>query len=381
MKTGNFRSFLAFSIIGTVSLMPLLVLPAMVGVLVDNAAMSDSSAGLSASANFLAGATVGLVLALRLHHVDLRRLSTFALAFAVLADIASAYTAGESPYFFAARIAAGLMLGAAYVASVAAFARLDDYERGFGLFVTLQFTVSGLGLYVVPVFADELGARGLFLLFAVADGLALSLVRFLPSDVVVEQGRDRGKPEFAVLLKCSAILAVIGFTVFEAANNAQFAFVERFGVSLDISDHQIGVSLLIASLIGIPGAFSIVLFGGRFGTLAPLLFGIGVGIAGLAILINAQSYGWYLLGSCFMGFSWAFCLPFIQSLLAAIDRKGSAIAAGSSLSTFGSAMGPGIAALIVVGGNYTDVFLFAIALFVLAVTLFAFADKMRKQSR
>jgi len=381
MKIQNFVAFFAFSIIGTVTLMPLLVLPAMVGVLVDNAAMSESSAGFSASANFMASAVVGLILSVRMHHLNIRKLSTIVFSIAVLADVMSAFTAGDSVYFFTARIAAGLMLGAAYAACVAAFARVDGYERGFGLFVTIQFIVSGIGLYVVPVYADALGAKGLFLLFAAADIIALLLSRFLPSEVVATGGHKSRQSEFAVLLKYSALLAIVGFAIFEAANNAQFAFVERFGVALGITDHEIGVSLLVASLVGIPGAFCIVLFGSRFGTLQPLIFGISIGIVGMIVLINASSYAGYFFGSCCMGFSWAFCLPFIQSLLAAIDRNGSAIAAGSSFSTLGSAAGPGLAAVIVVGGRYSSVFIFSIALFLLTVTLFVLADKMRRQNR
>jgi predicted MFS family arabinose efflux permease len=380
MGIARFRSFLAFSVIGSATLMPLLVLPAMIGVLVDNAGMSDSSAGFSASANFLASAVIGLILAVRIHHVDLRKLCRIVLLVAIAADVASAFTAGDSTVFFATRIGAGLALGAAYVASVAAFARQDDYERGFGIFVTLQFVISGVGLYIIPVYADALGAKGLFLLFAALDFIAFSLVGCMPSGVVATKEKD-GPSEFAMLLKYSAILAILGFTMFEAANNAQFAFIERFGVALSISDHQIGMALLVGSLIGIPGAFCIVLVGGRFGTLSPLLLGISIGVIGMIALFFAKDYGAYLFGSCCMGFSWAFSLPFIQSLLATIDRKGSAIAAGSSFATFGSALGPGIASVIVIGGKYTHVFLFSIMLFVVAITFFVCADHMRKQSR
>ncbi|HNP62356.1 MAG TPA: MFS transporter [Woeseiaceae bacterium] len=381
MRIPNFGPFLAFSIIGTVTLLPLLVLPAMVGVLVDNAAMTDSSAGFSASAHFLAGATAGLSLAVRIHHLNLRRLSRLALIGAIAADIASAFTVGDSIFFFASRIAAGLALGSAYVASVAAFARYDDYERGYGLFVTLQFVVSGLGLYIVPVFADELGGKGLFLAFAAADTLALFLVSYLPMSSGSAAKQETGESEFAVLLKYSALLAILGFAVFEAANNAQFAFIERFGVSLTISDHKIGMALLIASLIGIPGAFIVVLVGGRFGTLLPLIFGIAIALTGLVVLINADRYIAYLIGGCCMGFSWAFCLPFIQSLLATIDRQGSAIAAGSAFATVGSAAGPGLASIVVVGGRYVDVFLLSVGLFTISVVLFVMADKTRKQHR
>lgn len=372
---------MAFSIIGTVSLMPLLVLPAMIGVLVDNADMSDSSAGWSASAHFLASAGIGLMMSVRVHHLNLRRVATFALAVAVVADLISAFTAGDAMAFFAARILAGLMLGVAYVASVSSFARFDEYERGFGLFVTLQFIISGFGLYVVPVYADEMGAAGLFSCFALLDCLALLFVQFLPTAKAAESAKDGSGTELRTLLTVSAMLAIFGFAVFEAANNAQFTYIERFGVALGISDQSVGLSLMIASLVGIPGAFSIVIFGQRFGTLAPLALGIAIAFGGLIILLNAQSYGAYLVGGCCMGFSWAFCLPFIQSLLAEIDRKGSAIAAGTSFSTLGSAMGPGMAAIVVAGGRYANVFLLSMGLFIVTLAAFYYADRARISGR
>ena len=378
MTISHLRHFAAFSIIGTVTLMPLLVLPAMIGVLVDNAGMSDSSAGWSASAHFLAAAAIGLLMALRVHHMNLRQAATAALAIAVVADIASAFSAGPTAIFFAARILAGLALGVAYVAAVSAFARFEDFERGFGLYVTLQFAVSGMGLYVVPVYADVMGAAGLFSGFAVLDGLALLQARALPAEEASEMPEKEPGSEMKILVTAAAIFAIFGFAVFEAANNAQFTYIERFGVAIDISDQRVGVALLIASLIGIPGAFSIVIVGQRFGTLGPLILGIVIALVGLVVLLTADGYAAYLLGGCCMGFSWAFSLPFIQSLLAGIDRKGSAIAAGTSFSSVGSAAGPGIAALVVTGGNYGNVFLLSIGLFVVALLAFLCADRARR---
>lgn len=377
MAIPHLKRFGAFSIIGTVTLMPLLVLPAMIGVLVDNAGMSEQWAGWSASANFMASAVVGLFMALRVHHLDLRRLSTWALTFAIVADLASGLTAGSTMVFFAARIVAGIMLGVTYVAAVSSFARYDGFERGFGLYVTLQFTVSGLGLYVVPVYADQMGAMGLFGAFAVLDLLALGFTRFLPSERAAVGADSESRNELKILLGLTAIMAILGFAAFEAANNAQFTYIERFGVFLGVSDHQIGFSLLIASLIGIPGAFSIVVIGHRFGTRGPLAFGIAIAMSGLTILLFANTYVAYFIGSCCMGFSWAFCLPFIQSFLATIDRKGSAIAAGTSLSTLGSAIGPGLAAVVVADNAYGNVFMLSIGLFVVTLLLFIAAAKFK----
>ena len=377
MRIENFSRFTMFSVIGSVTLMPLLVLPAMIGVLVDQANMSESLAGWSASLNFLGAAAIGLLISLRIHHLNLRQIGTLALALAAVADVASAFMAGPTIAFLVVRTIAGVMLGAAYVAAISSFARYDGYERGFGIFVTLQFSISGLGLYLVPVFSDELGARGLFVVFAMLDILALFLARHLPDEIAAIKEHRESKSELRVLFTLAAILAIVGFSLFEAANNVQFTYIERFGVSLDISEHQIGIALLVASLIGIPGAFTIVVIGHRFGTIAPLTLGITIAVSGLSILLGTETYFWYFIGGCFMGFSWAYCLPYIQSLLASLDRNGSAIAAGTSFSTLGSAIGPGFAAVVVGGGNYGNVFTLSIALFVITFVCFFYASRHR----
>ena len=371
----NTYRFVVFSVIGSITLMPLLVLPAMVGILVDTGSMSDSSAGWGAALGSFAAAIVGFALSLKIHGADLRKAARISLSLGILADLASAFAVGDNAGFFAARIFSGFGLGAAYVAALSAFSREDDYDRGFGIFVTLQFIVSGVGLYLIPVYSDVLQAKGLFLMFAFLNTIALCLTGFLPSDKDTTQTTSTSLSEIRILLTRAAMLAVLGYMVFEAANNAQFAYVERFGVDLSLSHNEIGVSLLIASLVGIPGAFSIVLMGQRFGTVGPLALGIGLSCLGLFVLINSSTYSGYFFGSCLLGFAWAFSLPFIQTLLASIDRQGSVIAAGSSLATFGSALGPAAAAEVVRGGNYVGVFVLSICFFVAAIVIFSLAAR------
>jgi predicted MFS family arabinose efflux permease len=269
--------------------------------------------------------------------------------------------------------------GATYVAAVSAFARFGNYEQGYGVFITLQFIVSGLGLYILPVFSSSLGVTGMYLSFVGFDLLALLLARYLPGKAEIDAADAERPSELGVLFAAATILAMLGFGLFEAANTAQFTYIERAGVALDLSAQQVGVALLIASLIGIPGAFAIVFVGQRFGIVGPLTLGIGLAVVGLLILIGTETFGWYLGASCFVGFSWAFCLPYIQTLLAEIDPNGSAIAGGSATSTVGGALGPGLAALVVGGGDYDRVFLLSIGVFAIAtVALVISGWKTRK---
>jgi MFS family permease len=224
MRIQNLREFSLLSAAGTVSLMPLLVLPAMIGVLVDESALSERFAGLSASVNFAGGALVSMLMALRMHRIDLRRAAAAALLLAAGMDAVSAFSTGSETLFLLARFAAGVGTGAAYTCISAAFARYADLDRGYGLFVTLQFIVSGIGLYLLPVHASRLGTEGMFLSIAALEVLALALVWYLPGRAVLASPERVGRSERAVLLAPATLFAVASFGLFEAANTAQFTY-------------------------------------------------------------------------------------------------------------------------------------------------------------
>jgi MFS family permease len=364
-----------YSLAGCISLMSLLVLPAMVGVLVDESPFTEEQAGLAASIGFFGAAAVAFFMAFRMHRLDLRRTAMLAFLLAALGDASSGFIVNHPALFMFIRFMTGVAGGAAYTAIVAAFAREKHVDRGYGIFITLQFIVSGLGLYLVPVYSPWLSVTGLYLIFAALDLAGSALCHWLPGRAKLASAGKALRSELSVLLAKATLLGALGFALFEAANTAQFTYVERYGVALQLSDHQVGLAMMIGSMAGIPGAFTIVLTGSRFGRSGPLTLGIVIAMIGLWVMISAGEFSAYLAGSVLLGFSWAFCLPFIQGLLAALDRHGSAVAAGSASSTIGGAMGPGLAALIVSNENYHGVFYFAMVLFLLALGSFMFSSR------
>jgi predicted MFS family arabinose efflux permease len=367
--------FNIYSLAGCVSLLSLLVLPAMVGVLVDESPLTESQAGLAASIGFFGAAGIAFYMTFRMHSLDLRKTAMLSFALAAVGDWISSFVVDSPALFMFARFLTGVAAGAAYTAIMAAFARERHVDRGYGIFITLQFIVSGLGLYLVPVYSSSMSVSGMFLAFAAMDLAALVLCHWLPGKARRPSSGKPGKNELSVLLAKSTLFGALGFALFEAANTAQFTYVERYGVSMQLSDHQVGLALMIGSLAGIPGAFAIVLTGSRFGRKGPLTIGMSIAVAGLWMLISAGDFSSFMTGSVLMGFSWAFCLPYIQGMLAALDRNGSAVAAGSASSTIGGAMGPGLAALIVSNENYHAIFYFAMVLFLLALGSFFFTSK------
>ena len=379
-KIPNLRIFFALSFIAVMSIYPVLTLPVMIGILMDHAGMSSFSAGWLTAVGTLSTASAGFIMSIKMDNKNLQKLSRFTLIIAIFTDLLSAFTAGATIIFFLVRVIWGLAMGVAHASSVSSIAHYDNFKQGFGIYVGLQFIVSGIGLYIIPVYADIIGVTGFFIGFAVLDFVALIFTKYLGSDYNEPVKTNKNNTSLGVMISVPAIMAIIGFTVFEAANTAQFSYIERFGVISNLTEHQIGIALLVGSLLGIPGAFSIFILGDKFGLVRPLIFGFLLSISALTMLLLSTNYIIYFITSCMLGFSWSFCMPFIESLLAKIDRKGRVVAAGSSISFFGSAFGPGMAAIVVSGDIYTNSFILSICLFSITLLIFLILGKQIKET-
>jgi predicted MFS family arabinose efflux permease len=92
-----------------------------------------------------------------------------------------------------------------------------------------------------------------------------------------------------------------------------------------------------------------------------------------------KTYITYALRMCLIGFGWSIALPYIQSHLASIDKKGSALAAGNSFATIGAAVGAAIgASLIGQTSNYNMLLQVSILIYIFAVLLIITSIGIRK---
>ncbi len=373
----NIRTVL-LAVLGTVALIPLLLLPVIVGGLIDGAGMSESSAGWTASFGSFGGALAAIVLAMRIHHLDLRRLATVGLLVLIISDLFSALV-GRIPLaaYISLRFIAGVGGGAIYAAVMSAFAGHAAPERSYGLFVLMQFLLSSMGMSALPFVLPQIGISGFFVLLALVDMLVLGLVGLLPGGHATGQGVAQPKLEVEVILSRAALLCLFGIGLFEAANFAHFTYAERIGVSFALDTAQIAMVLGFATLTGVPGAFAVVLLGSRFGVLGPISASLVVMSAALLLLIFAEGFTVYLSAMCILGLAWAFGLPYFQAFAAELDPRGSVVTACGFATAFGAAAGPGAAAMVVDEGQYPRVLWLAIVVYVGVIALMVAATRSR----
>jgi hypothetical protein len=162
------------------------------------------------------------------------------------------------------------------------------------------------------------------------------------------------------------IAGLAALCFFEASNTGTDAFIERIAVFAGLSDAEIGTALGTASLMGVPGAFAILYLGSRFGHAKPVLIGIVIGAISLAGIKRADSYTGYIVWASIHSVTWAFTLPYIQSLLADMDPGGAVVTAGGMASGAGGGLGPAATAMMVSAQDYSGVLIVGLTAYLFA---------------
>ena len=370
MRKDNLRRTVLLSFLGAISLMPLLVLPVMVGSFVDHLSLSDSQAGYVASAGFLGGALAAIFISLRIHHVDLRLMAYSGLGLMVLADGGS-IVAQHMPFwmFVSLRFLSGIGGAAAYASVMGSFAGWREPDRAYGLFMAIQFAFSAAGLYGLPWILPDTGVAGILVLFTVLDILALFLVARLPAGTERPGAGLKATVEWRVILASTSLLCLLAIGLFEAANMAHFTYADRIGVSFGLEGEQIGLVLGIATMLGIPAGFGVYIVGSRFGRFRPILAAVLIQVAGLILLKSGESQTSYVIAMCMLAPCWGFALPYFQAIEANIDPGGSVVVAGGFATSFGGFIGPAIAASLVSAGYYGQMIITAGATLFVVIAL------------
>jgi hypothetical protein len=356
------------AVLGCIAIIPLLIAPNITGIMVDHGGMTPGQAGLIPGYSALGAVTMALVCALFMHHLPLQKLAAAGLLLAAATNAASAYSYQQHEVFYLLRTLNGFGDGAIYAAVMSSYAREQNSERCYGLFMMLQFGLSAIAMYTLPTSFPELNAEQLYLGICAFNLGAFPLIRLLPQKAALAEGISIRASEWRLLITVPALAGLGALCFFETSNTASSAYVERIAVMAGLSDGEIGSALGISSMLAVPGAFMILWLGSRFGHARPVLAGIAIGGCALWALLQANSYYSYLLAISTLSITWAFTLPYVQSVLADQDRGGAVVAAGGIASGAGGGMGPAMASTLVTANDYSGVLLVGFTGYALSAT-------------
>jgi len=268
---------------------------------------------------------------------------------AVAAGVASSWTDSYSA-LVVCRVMLGIGGALVGAAGTAAAASASNPERVFGLITIGSSVVLACEPALLELWA--LGPHGLTGgFYAIAAATAL----MMPVLIWLDPGRpsqpETGSNPWSAILRAPnraiAVAAMIAMFIYETGQGGIWTYIAELGQRSDLEGQLFGNVLSAAQLLGLSGSFLAIWIGDRWGTMGPLVIGIGVNAAasvGLGLCENPYAYvGLIVLRIA----SYYFIIPYVLGLMAKLDNLGRWAVAVDAAWWLGDAAGPPLAGMIV----------------------------------
>ena len=277
----------------------IILMPLIVGGLVDSYGFSEQQAGVIAT-----GEGIGLVLGLLTAALWVRSV-TWRLALLVGLTTYAALNFG-SPLvdghagILVLRFLSGFVGGGVFAIVVAALGDNREPDRAFGIAQAVQGLVMGALFAWAPSLMSESGINSLFYLMAI---LALTTMIFVPQfprrgvvDAAPVPADSAGDlPSSAPIL---LYLGLFGGFAYYLAVFGFWGFIERMGIRAGLEESTIGYALGISQLAAICGALLAAGAAQRFGRFLPLLIALVGQLWVLWVLVGQFSAWAFYAGAC-----------------------------------------------------------------------------------
>lgn len=274
------------------------------------------------------------------------------------------------------RFIGGLGAGMAMAVVMAVIGRAEKPDKAFSLWVLSQVLFKVCGIFIISRLLIPFGMMGFFVPLLLLCVLSLFLVKYLPDGVDTKTG-DRPTINWSI----APILALIGVFMFYIAISAIWANFERIGVWSGFEGKTIANILSFTSLASLGGASAATLVSGHLKRHILLIVGLAL-IAGATFMLGRfSSITAYSIIALVFAFAWFFSVPFIISSVNANDKTGQLMVYTNSAIAIGLAVGPSVAAFLIVGEGFKALTLFGGAVFIAAFLFLLPSNKASKESR
>ncbi len=344
---------------GCYGAMAVSMLPSLVNSWMVYRGLDSGAAGLVAMGNVL-GATGALALSTALvTRIGLVKLLAAGLSIAAACDIGSIFVESVAALGLL-RVGCGFGLGLMVAATTNWIGRDAQADRGFGIYVTLQFVLAAVLLILAARLEPMLGYAAVYVALLSLAGVSLVLLPVLArlpggapvSAPVLDLERQTGGASWGVVA-----LSLATMFLFNTAAVGLWAYMLTFGVSVGLTVEDASSLLALSSLCGIPGGLLVLLIGVRFGRLMPILAALAVFIATLlAFAAGAATALAFIVGLVLQNIAWNFVYPYFQGMQSALDPTGRLPVWGILCASVGSAAGPALLGALVDDGGYADAF-------------------------
>lgn len=372
------KCLIAMILLSAIGNSVLVVQPLMVGAMVDLMGFTDRQAGFVAFAELGSFSLGSLLMSGLVHRFSRHHIAYTGIAIIMLGNILSSFPHDFLPFILARAVSGfGCALPIASFIGTAVLTKVPD--KTFGMVNATSIAYSAVLLIISPAIIEYGGLKIIYIGMAVAAflyGLAVHWIPARPWALFKSTERPgevdtTRKPTIygGRLLAMMWISVLLVMFFLYTGHGAIWAYQERIGFSLGIGKQDIGTALGIAMMIGILGSLLAWRLGLAIGRVWPQVISLGLSVVAAVFLISGNSFETFVVASSLITFTWFYGLPYQMGLLARLDPQGRANVTGIVMTTGGSALGPAVAAMIIMPGHYEVIGWFAAACYTLCLGL------------
>jgi predicted MFS family arabinose efflux permease len=242
--------------------------------------------------------------------------------------------------FCAVRLCTGIGSGICYSAAIAALSLTQQSARNFSIFVVVLVIANSLELWLIPDVVAAWHARGIYAVLGLLFLPPALLIGFIPKGLAEtpEAGHTdamRGAP--------LAWVCLLGVVLFCVAASAFYAYAERIGLSVGMSESGISNTLTLCNLFSLTGSMLAYALGRRWGQHRPQLAAILVMSGVYAAWAISLSLPAYISGVLIFFEVWSMASVYQLSTLTGIDPSGRHVALIPAAQGIGQSAGPFLA--------------------------------------
>ena len=296
-----------------------MMMPFQIGALIDGLDMGEAAAGLLGSAETVTIGCCMLAVALGAVRMSPRKM---AVCGAVIAGSGQLLTVLTDIYalIFVFRVAVGLGSALCLAAAIMTIASSRHPESLTGHVYAYVVLLLALLIYLVPWILSGGYHRALFSLFAILTFLGILLLLKLPSGQV----RQQQIFDIKTGINSYRLIAIFltGEFLYLAGIGTVWSFIERIGLSVGMTPHDVGFYLSLGMLVSVAGSFTAGFIGMRSGRILPLAGGAILTAAAGGLVPGSIDVVSYVTWMFVFLFLLSFVLPYVIGTAASIDRSG-----------------------------------------------------------
>ncbi len=349
----------------------IILMPMIVGGLIDSFGFSEQQAANIASLEGLGLVVASVIAAIWIRRVSWVRALVVAFALYAILNVVSANLSAYTP-LLVLRFLTGLAGGSLFAVTVAALGDNPEPDRAFGLGQAVQGVMMLGAFLIAPYIVQAWGVSALYYLLAALSVVILPALLRYPTQGRIRASAPAGggrEPNHAPLIWLGLFASVIFFiNVF-----GFWAFVERIGQAAGLPASTIGLALGVSQIMAIAGALAAAWASHRYGRYWPLLIVlVGQAIA-LFVLIGEFGAATFFVSTGVFQALFIVAVSYQMGAIAHLDIRGRYLVMMTAAQGLGAAFGPAIAAaLIRADDDYSGIMQMAALFCVVSTLLFLF---------